>query len=153
MWLRKHWKPGCWSIALRKVCDVRLLETEAEIERYPEQWAFVLWRPMEAPQPFVRPDCWGFTIGSPDDEVKRLIAGQGGGEMYGVPDENCIWSMWIDAALACDTYEPWFTQVLQDFRDRERVLERQRLLGWYGHDAARFHHFLDQVIRPLDESS
>lgn len=141
--LLDEWCPGCWRGAALKLCDRHTVETEESLDRYPEQWMFVLWRPMAKALPFMRPDCWGHSNGHPWASVAEAV---GDAPLYLLPTDDCLWSAWIDLSLVCDRYEPWFTGMLQTLRDAQRQAERERYVAWYGCRQQDFQHFLSQVV-------
>lgn len=112
--------------------------------RYPEQWMFVVWRPMTEAKPFVRPDAWGLTIGRPEPELQRLV-GQGA-EVYLLADDECLWSAWLTIPQICERYEPWLTSAIEEALGVQRAAERARCVDWYGSEQAQFNKFLKQVL-------
>lgn len=144
------WSPGCWCGAALKLCGQRIVDTDDTLERYPEQWMYVLWRPMAEALPFVRPDCWGYSVGRPWPEVTEAV---GDAPLYLLPAEDCLWSVWIELSLVCERYEPWFTDVLHGVRDDQRRAERERYVRWYGSRQQDFQKFLKYVVGDVTSES
>lgn len=141
--LLDSWRPGCWCGAALKLCDQRIVETGEALERYPEQWMYVLWRPMLTALPFVRPDCWGHSVGRPWLEVEKAVEDA---PLYLLKPHECLWSAWIDLSLVCDRFVPWFTEVLQVASDAQRRAEREQYAFWYGSGHQKFQQFMAQVV-------
>jgi hypothetical protein len=139
------WQPGCWCASTLKLCSTHLTEHDGEATRYPEQWIFVLWRPINEPRPYIHPDCWGITVGDPSSEI---FSSSEGDPIYLLSDDECLWSAWIDIALHCDQYEPWIVEHLLTLKDRQLELEKNRNTARYGGVDQEFHQFLSRLGLP-----
>jgi hypothetical protein len=107
------WRPGCWCAAMLKLCDEHIVEGEHEDTRYPEQWMAMLWRPMAQALPWWRPDGWAFTVGLPLPWIAQSVDGAA---VYFLAEHECLWSAWLDMALACER-----TDGLRGSRRRQQV--------------------------------
>jgi hypothetical protein len=139
-----HWKPGCWSGAILKLCDQHLVEVNAEEDyRYPEQWMYLLWRPVQRFVPFMRPDGWGLTVGHPRDTVIQCLPADA--ELYLLAEVECVWSSWLQIPLMCERYEPWLVRQIEARRTEQRQLEGSRYAQWYSNSETGFQRFLSQL--------
>lgn len=138
-----RWQPGCWCGAALLTSPAHEVEGPDNIDRYPEQWMFVVWRPTEQAWPFSRPDCWGHTIGAPWSAMAKAA---GGSALLLLGEANCLWSAWWEISLTCDSSEPWYTDALRRCRDEQLVAERRRYAQWYGSDVEEFQHFMSDVL-------
>lgn len=142
--LLDSWLPGCWCVAVLKICDEGAEETERQLTRFPEQWAYMLWRPMDVAIPHVRPDRWGLTVGQPWDEVRHAV---GTAPLWRVGQESCAWSSWLAIALAFpDELAPWLVEKIRTVQIEQMEAERQRNLAWYASSAKPFDVFLGKVL-------
>lgn len=141
--LQSDWTPQAWCGATLRLCERHRVETEREIVRYPEQWAFVLWRPSAQALPFRRPNCWGLSVGRPEPSLAEAIAMA---PLYLLESQQCLWSSWLDLILIAGLLEPWLTELLQQARDRERDVERARYQSWFGSERQDFEEFMTRTI-------
>lgn len=130
------WRPGCWCAAT--------LELGSACAGAPVQWMYVVWRPMQRPLPFLRPDGWGVVADRASQAVAECI--EPGAAVYVLGDDECLWSAWLDMALACVRMEPWLEALVQQRCQQERQAERARYLAWYGSRESSFDRFMDQVV-------
>lgn len=138
-----RWQPGCWCGAALLTSQAHEVEGPETIDRYPEQWMFVVWRPMDRALPFWRPDGWGHTIGPPWDALADAAEGAA---FLLLQEADCLWSAWLEMALTCETTEPWYTDALRRCRDEQLAAERRRYVQWYGSDVEEFQHFMGDVL-------
>lgn len=67
-----------------------MVEVSAEEDiRYPEQWMYVLWRPVYRFVPFLRPDGWGVTLGPPRETMAQCLPAEA--DVYILADAECAW--------------------------------------------------------------
>lgn len=145
--LLDEWVPGCWCAAVLKLCDEHIDETTRGAIRFPEQWMHVLWRPMTRALPFWRPDSWGFNVIHPQGLLNREVGAE---PLYLLRADECLWSVWLDVALACDRHEPWFTEALSRARQVQLAVERRLYVDWYGHRAQDFERFFGNLLEMPD---
>ena len=138
------WASGCWCAAALKLCDERIEWEADDGVRFPEQWMFVVWRPMTQPFPFVRPDGWGLSIGHPKQQLVKMIPPSD--TVYILQDRECLWSAWLSIPLVCERYEPWLTSAIETAQAQQRSAEQSRWAQWYGNEQGRFQKFISQVI-------
>lgn len=138
------WASGCWCAAALKLCDERIEWEADDGVRFPEQWMFVVWRPMTQPLPFVRPNGWGLSIGHPKQQLAEMIPPSE--TVYILQDRECLWSAWLSIPLVCERYEPWLTAAIETAQAQQRSAEQSRWAQWYGDEQGRFQKFISQVI-------
>lgn len=145
MWSLSHWAAGCWCAASLRICEQLIIpHSEEEDIRLPEQWMFVLWRPMSEPRALGRPDAWGLTVGHPGQELARLTGD--GGNIYLLQDDECCWSSWLSIALICERHDPWLTSAVEGCITAQRAAERDRFMRCYGSEDVQFNRFLRRVL-------
>lgn len=139
-----HWEPGCWVVALLKLCGPFQVETESKIVRYPEQWTYFLWRPMERALPHVTPDCFTLTVGAPLDDLATKV---GSNPVYILRECECDWPSWLEILLVCDNNPPWLREIIEARQDEKRREMRHRLQYSYGPgDEFEFQSFIMRVL-------
>ena len=139
----EKWQRGCWYGAALLTCPAHELEGSDTIERYPEQWMFVVWRPMDYALPFWRPDAWGHTVGPPWSAMADATEGA---PTLLLEAEHCLWSAWLEIPLSCETIAPWYASQLRCRREEQRAAERLRYRQWYRSDVESFQHFIGRVL-------
>jgi hypothetical protein len=122
---RSGLEPDGWCAATLLLCEGHEVELERRIERYPEQRAYLLWRPSDHALPFRRPDCWGLSVGRLENSLVEILDGA---PVYLLEPHECLWSSWIDLILVSGECEPWLTELLQRSREHQRDAERARYL-------------------------
>ncbi len=137
------WQPGAWCAATLRLCERHEAVDPCGTACYPEQWAYMLWRPDERALPFRRPDCWGLSVGPPEPSLTETV---GTDPIYLLAPQQCGWSSWLDLILVTGQFEPWLTNLLQRAREHEHAAERSRYLRWFGSERHDFEQFLNKSI-------
>jgi hypothetical protein len=63
------WQPGCWCVAMIRLCEAHTLANAGGPVQYPEQWVYFLWAPRDEAKPFALPVGWGVTRDPPYAEI------------------------------------------------------------------------------------
>lgn len=139
-----HWEPGCWVVAVLKLRAPFQVETENAIVRYPEQWVYFLWRPMERALPFITPDCVSLTVGDPFDQLASTVKGA---PIYLLAETECDWPSWLEILLICDNSPPWLRDVILCQQGEARQAQRQCFRRLYGDgDEFEFESFMKRIL-------
>ena len=138
-----EWEPGCWCAATLKLCTQFSVDDGDSILRYPEQWVYFLWRPAAHAQPYMRPDCYGLTLGASADKIAE---GTEAAPVYLLHDHECDWASLLEIVLVCSDLEPWLHNIITGWQQRKQREMRERFVSLYGSESADFQRFLAKLV-------
>ena len=139
-----EWQPDRWCGAMLKICDQHIVPGADEDFRYPEQWMYLVWRPVQRFIPFNRPDGWGLTIGHPNNVLCNELPDDVT-MIYLLAEHECVWSSWLRIPLICDRFEPWLVAKINQRIEEQTIDEASRYAHWYGNHDADFQRFLNRM--------
>jgi len=108
-----EWAPTKWCVAAQILCTA----FEAEGERYPEQWVYFLWRPGGKAVPYRDPDCVGYAVGDPFDQINDTIGKE---PMYVLQEDECHWPALLELTLTVDDLEDWIAGLVRKLLEEKK---------------------------------
>lgn len=143
-----RWVPGCWCVAVIKLCDNHKVTDGVDETFYPEEWAYFLWEPRDNALPFALPDGFAVESLSPLDEI---FADIGQDRIYFLAEDEADWPMLLEILLACDNHPPWLGKIIRELQETKRNEQRQALINHYGASASQ--DFITDMRRLMENGS
>ena len=122
-----QWAPGKWPVAAHKLCDAH----QNEYRRFPEQWIYFLWRPVYRDIPYRDPDCIGYSIGDPFDQILENVQNE---PLFLLNDDECNWPALLELTLAVDDLEEWIEIMVRKLLVEKKQLVMARWQRKFGND-------------------
>lgn len=119
-----EWTPDKWCVAVHQLCTSYV----KDMERYPEQWLYFLWRPSNKAMPYRDPDCIGYAVGDPFDQIQEAIQKE---PLYLLQEEECYWPAMLELTLMVDNLEDWVAELVCELQREKRRDVHERWLRRY----------------------
>lgn len=138
-----EWEPGCWCAATIQICERGHIIEDGGRARYPAQWAYFVWTPLNKAIPHATPSGWGILPNAPEPDLAEIIDGA---PVYFLNEFEVDWPTLLDILLECEHAEPWLEEQIVRQRKKAESRRREYWTRLYGDDRPAFEAFMRKLL-------